>query len=140
MEQGLFSRESSRKEVTLTSSEESKFFISIRLLDKYNFYSLDKFLIPSTATIRLFFKLSSVKLIKLSIFSILTIWLWDKFKILSELSNPNPSIFPILLLCKSTTSSLTSSFIFFIFDIEFFGNRRTFRVGTPFDKFSIYFI
>lgn len=97
-------------------------------------------MIPSTVTIKLFFRFNSVKLIKLSIFYILTIWLCDKLRILREFNTPKPYIFAILLLWRSSTYSLTSSLIFFIFVIEFFGSNRTLRVGTPFDRFSIYFI
>ena len=80
----------------------------MRLLERYNFSSFVSDLSPSIATIKLFFKLSYVRFERLSRFSILDIWLCDKFMIRNELSTPKPSIFDILLLCKSNTSSLVN--------------------------------
>ncbi len=132
---GLLYRESYFKFCNLLNSLVSKLFISIRLLAKYNFYSFTSLATFYTTEIKLFFKFTSFSPLSGSIPSIREISLCDKFNILKFCKFDTPSIFDILLLCKSKTYSLTRSLVPRIRLIWFFGNNNTLIVGKA--KFSI---
>jgi hypothetical protein len=99
------------------------------------FLILSIFLRFYTTDIKLFFKLTSFKFDKISMFYIFVISLCDKFKILKFCNAAIPSILEILLLCKSKTYNFPSSVIPRILLIWFLGKSNTFSVGRA--KFYI---